>query len=80
LLQEFGVAIPKTHDLRDLLYLLLPNDGTLSTLRPGLKSLTRYAVEYRYPGIRATTRQMNIALGRALRVRTEVRSRLGLPP
>src|SRR4051812_20912175 len=55
LLHESGVRIPHTHKLRDLLDLLLPHDGTLAHLRRGLKTLTRYAVDYRYPGVRATT-------------------------
>ncbi len=57
LLQEFGVAPPKTHNLRDLLKLLLLHDGTLKPLERGAKSLTQYAVHYRYPGENATTRQ-----------------------
>ena len=79
LLQELGLAIPKTHNLNDLLDLLLPHDVTLAPLRRGLKSLIRYAVEYRYPGERATTRQMQSALRVAERVRMEIRTRLGLP-
>lgn len=80
LLQESGVAVPKTHDLEDLLGLLLPHDATLAPLRRILRSLTRYAVVYRYPGVRATTRRMIAALRHAERVRGEVRRRLGLPP
>jgi HEPN domain-containing protein len=78
LLQEFGAAIPKTHNLYDLLNLLLPHDGTLAPLRRGLKSLTRYAVEYRYPGPRSTTRELKSAIRIVEKVRTELRTRLGL--
>ncbi len=80
LLQESGVHVPKTHDLEDLLELLLPHDATLAPLRRCLRSLSRYAVEYRYPGLRATRREMAAALGHAERVRRELRLRLGLPP
>jgi HEPN domain-containing protein len=80
LLQELGLAVPRTHDLEDLLDLLLPHDATLAPLRRGLKSLTGYAVEFRYPGVRATTRRMQAALRQAERVRRELRVRLGLPP
>src|SRR5947209_20119088 len=80
LLQELGLAVPRTHDLEDLLDLLLPRDATLKPLRRGLASLTRYAVEYRYPGLRARTREMQSALRNAERVRGELRNRLGLPP
>jgi hypothetical protein len=66
--------------MEDLLNLLLPHDATLAPLRRGVASLTKYAVEYRYPGLRATTRQMQSALRIAERVRAELRARLGLPP
>jgi HEPN domain-containing protein len=80
LLQELGLAVPRTHDLEDLLDLLLPRDATLKPLRRGLAVLTRYAVEYRYPGVRARTREMQSALRMAERVRVELRIRLGLRP
>jgi HEPN domain-containing protein len=80
LLQDRGAPVPRTHDLLDLLELLLPQDGTLKPLRRGLGSLTRYAVEYRYPGPRARTREMQSALRIAQRVREELRSRLDVPP
>ena len=38
-------------------------------LRRVLVSLTRYAVDYRYPNMRATTRQMQAALRHAEQVR-----------
>jgi HEPN domain-containing protein len=78
LVQELGAAVPRTHDLEDLLDLLLPGDASLKRLRRGLSSLTRYAVEYRYPGMRARTREMRSALRMARRVREELRRRLGL--
>jgi hypothetical protein len=78
-MQEIGLAIPRTHNLTDLIDLLLPHDSTLRPFRRGLKTLTRYAVEFRYPGWSATTRQMQSALQKAERIRTEIRSRLGLP-
>ncbi len=37
LLQEKGGAIPKTHDLEDLLDLLLPHDGTIGAVSAGLE-------------------------------------------
>lgn len=79
LLQELGLPVPRVHDLGDLLDLLLAHDATLKPLRRGLASLTSYAVEYRYPGMRARTRQMQSALRIAERVRAELRARLQLP-
>jgi len=78
LLQELGAAVPKIHDLDTLLDLLLPHDATLARLRRGLKGLSRQAIDYRYPGHRASTRQMRSALRIAERVRVELRIRLGL--
>jgi hypothetical protein len=78
--QDLGAAVPKTHNLKDLLDLLLPHDATLAGLCRGLLSLSRYAVDFRYPGLRATTRRMQAALGHAERVRIELRQRLGLSP
>lgn len=80
LLQELGAVVPRTHDLEDLLDMLLPHVPPLAGLRRGLRSLTHFAVEYRYPGPRAKTRQMKSALRTATRVREELRSRLGLLP
>lgn len=80
LLQETGLPVPKSHELEDLLDLLLPHHSALVTLRRSLRCLTPYAVNFRYPGIRATTRRMQAALRHAERVRTALRSQLGLPP
>ena len=79
LLQEQGAVVPKTHDLRHLLRLLLPHDPTLRSLQRGLLSLGRYAVEYRYPGLRATRRGMQTALRHTERIRRDVRADSGLP-
>src|SRR5713101_1351212 len=70
MLQELGLGIPRLHDLDALLDLLLPHDASLKSVRLGLKTLTRYAVEFRYPGWSATTRQMETALRNAERIRT----------
>jgi hypothetical protein len=37
-------------------------------------------VDYRYPGIRATSRRMEAALRRTDHLRSQIRIRLGLPP
>jgi hypothetical protein len=56
----------------------LAHDAALLHLRRSVRSLTPYAVNFRYPGVRATTRRMQAALRQAERVRTELRTRLGL--
>jgi HEPN domain-containing protein len=78
LLQELGVAVPRTHNLDRLLTVLLPHDGTLKPLRRILVSLSRFAVDYRYPGQDATTRQARSALRQLDRIRRTIRQRLGL--
>src|SRR3954464_15704850 len=57
LLQEFGLPVPRVHDLEALLGNLLPSAPPLRVLRRGLVFLTSFAVEIRYPGENATTRQ-----------------------
>jgi HEPN domain-containing protein len=77
--EELGIAIPRTHVLKDLLALLRPYHPTLALLRRGLIFLTRFAVETRYPGDNATKRQAASALRWAGKVRAECRTLLGLP-
>ncbi len=79
-LQEIGLPVPRIHNLDDLLTLLLPRDPTLKKLARGLVSLSRYAVDIRYPGKRASARQMSAAMRHAERIRRELRARLGLYP
>lgn len=76
--EELGLAIPRTHVLKDLLALLAPYYPTHNSLRRGLTFLTRFAVETRYPGDRATRREAQAALRWAGRVRTACRKLLGL--
>ena len=80
LLCELGLHIPRIHDLDQLLVLLLPHHALLAHLQRILVSLSHYAVDYRYPGRSASTRDMRTALRHAERVRLEVRTILGLPP
>lgn len=78
LLQELGLKVPKTHHLDQLLDLLLPQDGSLRPLRRGLSSLTKFAVDYRYPDECATARNARAALRNLDRIRVELRQRLEL--
>ena len=54
--------------------------AVLASLRRSLRALAPFAVNFRYPGARATTQRMQAALRQAERVRTALRARLGLPP
>lgn len=49
-LQEADIPFPKTHDLTQLLNLLLPIEPLFENLRVFLIPLTSHAVNFRYPG------------------------------
>jgi len=77
-LQEASVAFPPTHNLTNLLNLLLPVEPTFSLLRSALQALTLYAVQYRYPGTQANRAEARAALALCRTVRDAVRTSLGL--
>jgi HEPN domain-containing protein len=80
LLEELSLHVPRTHNLVDLLALVLPYHGSLRRFRRGLDFLTRFAIDTRYPGDDATKRQAASAQRWAGRVRAQCRIILGLPP
>ncbi|MCI0640111.1 MAG: HEPN domain-containing protein [Gemmataceae bacterium] len=80
LLEELGLAVPRTRNLVALLPLLLPHHRSLGRFRRGLDFLTRFAVDTRYPGDSAAKRDAASARRWASRVRDACRSILGLHP
>jgi len=77
-LQEQGQRFSRVHDLIELLELCLPYDGTFELQRDLLKDLTKYAVEFRYPGELATKEEA-LTVVKAMRVvRAFVRQKLGI--
>lgn len=78
LLNEAGLAVPRTHLLFDLRALALPHYPALKSIGRGMRFLTRFAVHARYPGFRSTKRQATAAMRWAERVRASARSLLGL--
>jgi HEPN domain-containing protein len=78
-LHELGVAFSKTHDLEGLLDLLLPHHSALGRFRRGLRFLTEFAVDPRYPLMRTTKRQAASALRWAGKLRLACRNLLGFP-
>jgi HEPN domain-containing protein len=80
LLEEIALAVTKTHDLERLLNVLLPHFPPLRSLRRGLRYLTDFAVEPRYPGEWKTKREAKAALRWAGKVRDACRSLLGVRP
>jgi HEPN domain-containing protein len=79
-LAELAQPVPRTHDLEDLLGLLLASYSQLAPLRRGLKFLIQFAVEARYPGFQASKKQAMAALRWAGRVRDACRRILGIRP
>ena len=78
-LNEAGTAFPKTHDLRDLLKLVLLVEVGWTVLRRQLVALNRYAVRFRYPGRTATKANAQKAIKDCREVRRFIRTAFGLP-
>ena len=78
LLQESGMVVPRTHELADILDLLVPGDANLAPLRRKADSLTQYAVDYCYPGPMASKRQIGAAIRHVDLMRLECRSKLDI--
>ena len=77
-LQRANIAFPKTHDLEQLLDLLLPLEPQWESLRPAIAQLTSYAVVFRYPGITASKADARLAFAHAKIARKLLRQSLGL--
>ena len=77
-LQEAGAAVPKTHNLEDLLNRLLPIERRWVGLKPSLIVLTNYAVVFRYPGLVASKGDAQKARAACRLVRKAVRQAFGL--
>ncbi len=79
-LQESGIPFPKTHDLEELVELLLPKFRQFATYRVAAKELARLAVEVRYPGNWATRADAETALQTAQQIRKLARAELSATP
>lgn len=78
LLVAKGASPPRIHDLVELTYRCAQYDASMARLMPAVTTLDAYGVEERYPGMSATKQDAQEALGACRRVRTDVRSNLGL--
>ena len=78
LLQQANISFPKTHNLLEILDLILTIDPTWELFRPNLALLTSFAVNLRYPGESAdkATAQNALALCRAVRSKARLTLRL----
>lgn len=79
-LQESSLAVPRTHNLADLLALCLKIDNTFLLIQPHVNTLDGYAVQFRYPGQSAEIEEASAALKAVTVIRTFIRNRFGLPP
>jgi HEPN domain-containing protein len=69
--------IPRTHDLTQLLDLLLDAESLWESWRSSLDELVSYAVEFRYPGEMATRDMAKQALKSAVAICKEIQGSLG---
>ena len=77
-LQEANIPVPRTHNLEDLLGLIVPTLSAWSDWQPDLKIITEYAVEPRYPGDLRTAENAQHAKFTCDEVRQAVRAQLKL--
>lgn len=75
---EAGLRFGKTHDLEQLLDLVILVEPLWATFRATLNSLNSYAVDFRYPGESATRVIAKTAVGDAQRVCRLIRESLGV--
>jgi HEPN domain-containing protein len=66
---------PKTHDLLDLLAILTENEPLLDVLKPELRILNPFSVQFRYPGESATVKESQKALTAMKHVRKYLKDR-----
>jgi len=76
LLQETGLAIVRSHNLEALAKPLLATHPSLKAIASGLRTLTAFAVETRYPGKSANRQVAREAAAIASKVRDVVRKAL----
>ncbi len=78
-LAEAKQTVPRTHDLVELLELVLTLEPLWETLRTRLEKLSNYAVNYRYPGESATRELAKQAVAHCKVIRLTIRASLDLP-
>ena len=78
-LQEANIAFPRTHDLEELLDLIVPSTAAWNSWRYDFLVLTTHAVDFRYPGKSATANDAHHAMQICETVRQAIRTSLALP-
>ena len=78
-LQEANIPFPRTHDLKELLKLIVPTIPIWQTWQSDFSTLSEHAVDSRYPGKFATANDTAHAMGICNEVRQAIREHLKLP-
>ena len=78
-LQEANIPFPRTHDLQELLTLIVPALPAWDAWREDFSKLSEHAVDPRYPGKFATADETAHAMRICNEVRRTVRQQLKLP-
>lgn len=77
-LQEANIPFPRTHDLKELLALIVPTIPAWQRWQADFSKLSEHAVDPRYPGKFATAAETAHAMGICDEVRQAVREQLKL--
>ena len=78
-LQEADIPVPRTHNLKELLQLIVPTFPIWHTWESDFSTLAKHAVAIRYPGDSATIDNASHAMHICTEVRQAVRQQLKLP-
>ena len=78
-LQEANIHTPRTHNLGELLNLIVPTLPAWSHWQPDFKIIMAYAVDPRYPGDSRTAGDTHHAVHICTEVRQAIRTQLKLP-
>ena len=78
-LQEANIPFPRTHDLKELLNLIVPTLPAWDSWREDFSKLSEHAVDQRYPGKFATSDETAHAMRICDEVRQSIREQLKLP-
>ncbi len=78
-LQEANIPFSRTHDLKELLELIVPSVPIWQVWESDFSSLSKHAVATRYPGASATADDAESAVGICDEVRRAVREQLKFP-
>ena len=78
-LQEAQIPFLRTHNLQQLLNLILPSIPSWASWEADVSKLSKHAVDTRYPGDSATESDIEHAMKTCEKVRKAVRTQLKLP-